>query len=428
MLFEALPNHLPVSRIAVPCLGIDGLGHALKVMRLGADLINCYDLEESYRHALTKHLQELGMTHPKLHLGRVAGDLVPASLLSLERPVDFLISGPPCPPWSGQGKREGCKDTKARVFMAVVRWIVFFIYSAGLLGCILENVVGLTHQTADGREATSDKFLRALRTHCPQFNWSLEVLHLVDYMEPQTRTRVFIRGLNKIIASAIPPPLPAFGTRNLREALSPNISYTPRHTLTQCMQTNLAEFEKQAGQAVAGGKLGIDDVIVCPIDRSHAEEVVYAARWSVNCSPTLTTHNQYLFVLSVRDIIEQVGDSKREFFRFFTKPERLQLQGFPPKYALDLPEDKIIFAAGNSYPVPLMVACFFPMLKSLAESGLDLQRHPSAGMISDTIPACLPMVTRAMAAPGRIVNKVKHMQAQRHKSKRKKRALSEDSI
>ena len=178
----------------------------------------------------------------------------------------------------------------------------------------------------------------------------------------------------------------------------------------------------------AGGKLGIDDVIVCPIDRSHAEEVVYAARWSVNCSPTLTTHNQYLFVLSVRDIIEQVGDSKREFFRFFTKPERLQLQGFPPKYALDLPEDKIIFAAGNSYPVPLMVACFFPMLESLAESGLDLQRHPSAGMISDTIPACLPMVTRAMAAPGRIVNKMKHMQAQRHKSKRKKRALSEDSI
>jgi len=76
-----------------------------------------------------------------------------------------------------------------------------------------------------------------------------------------------------------------------------------------------------------------------------------------------------------------------------------------------------------------MVACFFPMLKSLAESGLDLQRHPSAGMISDTIPACLPMVTRALAAPGRIVNREKHMQAQRRqKAKGKKRALSEDSI
>ena len=106
----------------------------------------------------------MGQETPVLHLGKVAGDITRIPLSALEKPVDFL-SGPPCPPWAGQGVRRGCKDPKARVFMAVMSWIPYLIVTGGLLGVVLENVKGLTHQTADGREPTSEKFLRALQEH-----------------------------------------------------------------------------------------------------------------------------------------------------------------------------------------------------------------------------------------------------------------------
>ena len=69
--------------------------------------------------ALTSHFQEMGMEVIRLNLGKKAGDILNVPLEALEKPIDFLVSGPPCPPWAGQGKRQGCKDPRSHVFMTV---------------------------------------------------------------------------------------------------------------------------------------------------------------------------------------------------------------------------------------------------------------------------------------------------------------------
>ena len=163
--FQELPSLGRRLRICCPCVGIDGCGHALQAMQCPSDMHNVYDLEESYREALLHHFQEMGMEVVHLNLGKVAGNVLNVALENLVKPIDFLIAGPPCPPWAGQGKRGGCKDKRAHVFVQVIKWVAYLIATGGLLGCILENVVGTTHLTHDGRESASEKFVNALRKH-----------------------------------------------------------------------------------------------------------------------------------------------------------------------------------------------------------------------------------------------------------------------
>ena len=305
--------------------------------------------------------------------------------------------------------------------MKVVQWIVYLIACGGLIGCILENVVGLTHETSDGHEPTSEKFLRVLRKWCPDFAWRLDTLHLVDYMLPQTRVRVFLRGMRKSVAPEVPPPLLPFGKRLFRDSLGKSQNVV-RESLGETFQENL----KCCGEVIKSdhrkGKLSLGDLIVCPLDRSHRIDITYLPSLTRNAAPTLTTQNSCLFVMSVSDVVHGVDDASRKFFRFFTKPERLALQGFPPHQALRLPENKIVFAAGNAYPVPLIVATLHPMLKSLVDSGLDLCSHPAPEMLSATVPASIPKILKALAAPGRVTNKDKHAT---YLAKKRKRCRSD---
>jgi site-specific DNA-cytosine methylase len=408
--FPRVPDLGRRLRLACPCIGIDGCGHALKSMGCPSDVLNAYDLEGTYYDALKKHFQEMGMEIMDLHLGEV-GNLLDVDFRNLRRPIDFLVSGPPCPPWSGQGKHKGCKDVRAKVFMAVVTWIVFLIHCGGLLGCVLENVVGMTHETEDGHEPPSEKFLRVLRRYCPEFDWRLDRLELVKYLLPQTRVRIFFRGMRKVVVSLVPPPLAPFGSRQLHEALgkSPNMK---RSDLTLPQQDNLKNFEKEIKAKVAANKLSLNDVVVCPVDRSKDEDITYGSGYTVNNAPTLTTHNVYLVIISVGCVVANVADEMRLFFRFFTLPERLALQGFPPQLALDLPETKICFASGNAYPVPLLVAVLCPMLHAVASSEqVDFASWPGNEMSSQIEPRLIPTVLRALASPGRVVNRGKHERA-----------------
>ena len=124
---DKLPSLGRPIRIATPCMGIDGCGFSCQLMNVAAQMVNCYDVEESYYDHLMHHLQDLGQENIQLHLGKVAGDIARIPLAQLQRPVDFLVAGPPCPPWAGQGVRttqgKGCRDPKAKVFMAVLSWV-----------------------------------------------------------------------------------------------------------------------------------------------------------------------------------------------------------------------------------------------------------------------------------------------------------------
>eukprot|EP00959_Pyramimonas_sp_CCMP1952_P290468 6075345-Pyramimonas_sp.AAC.1 len=77
-----------------------------------------------------------------------AGDLAQMPFENLERPVDLLVTGPPCPPWAGTGAHSGFADDRSFVFVRIVQWIIILIRCGGLWGCVLENVTGLAQERA----------------------------------------------------------------------------------------------------------------------------------------------------------------------------------------------------------------------------------------------------------------------------------------
>ena len=219
-----------------------------------------------YEEALTKHLQKLQRRFT-LHLGKKLGNILRVPLEKSQLQIDLLVAGPPCPPWAGQGNKMSTADPRAKVFMKVVEWIIFFAKCAGLLLVIIENVVGI-NQVIGGNEPAIEKFLRILRTHVPEFTWAVDVATATDYLCPQTRTRVFLRGLRTCVASEVPSPLPAFGHRSLVDALG-RFPHTPRSEFTMQQRTNIKTYEAKIRELYAAGKLNKDDLLIASIDRSE---------------------------------------------------------------------------------------------------------------------------------------------------------------
>ena len=329
-----------------------------------AETTNTMDLDPAYHFCLWKHCLEAGMESFKLELGKVAGDLLLKPLKQLKVPCDFLVSGPPCPPWAGQGNRRSLKDSRARVFIRILTWVLYLVHCGGLLAVAIENVVGIS-QSQHNCEPVLDMFLRAMNKFVPEFVWGWDKLHLRHYMCPQLRVRIILKGMRRTICNILAPPLPGFGERGLREALGkfPN---TPLQSLSQPQQQNHRDYEEIIRTKFAAGLLDKTDVVMFAIDRAKGRAVnqhIY-----INVSGTLTCHNRYLWVEKVGDIIDEVPCSEREYSRFLKNPERLALQGFEKELALQLTPSKAFKAAGNAYPVPLMAAALSPMVSSILEA------------------------------------------------------------
>ncbi len=54
---------------------------------------------------------------------------------------------------------------------------------------------------------------------------------------------------------------------------------------------------------VAMGNLDKDAVVVVPVDRDN--DLTWQQHFTADALPTLTPHNRYLFILSVRDVIDE---------------------------------------------------------------------------------------------------------------------------
>ena len=400
-------------QIASPCVGIHGCGHAVMSMGAPADSINVFDLQSGYSTYLHKHLTDMGMDRIQLNLGRALGDLLNFDFTTLQKPVDFLVSGPPCPPWAGQGKRCSLSDPRAKVFLRILQWVVYFIKCAGLIGVILENVVGIRTRR-EGRESVMDIFERALNKWCPEFCWRVDQLALVEYMCPQSRVRVFLRGMRRCIASPCPPCLKPFGSRFLRSCLG-KFGHTPRSSLCENQQQNLIYMEAKIRQQVLDGKLQLEDVVVVSVDRGPG--LTYPQTISVNVAPTFTTSNSSLFVWSVRGVADKTPDDQREFFRKFRNSERLALQGFPPDIVFQLSPELAMFAAGNAYPVPLIIATLHPMLHALSLSKVNLASWPPAELLLPGVPDCLDKFTKDSLKKPRLLKGAKGPVKKRARSK-----------
>ena len=99
---------------------------------------------KAYRSYLRQHCLDMGMqlVDIALHLGKAAGDLMSVPFNQLQRPVDLLVAGPPCPPWSGQGSHKSVDDDRAKVFLRIIEWAIYLAHCGGLLCVVIENVPG----------------------------------------------------------------------------------------------------------------------------------------------------------------------------------------------------------------------------------------------------------------------------------------------
>lgn len=108
-----------------------------------------------------------------------------------------------------------------------------------------------------------------------------------------------------------------------------------------------------------------------------------------NKCPTLTTTNVYLMVLSVADVVNGSADHEREFFRMLHPFERLALQGFSPELGNSLGEKLSVKAAGNAYPIPLIIASVLPLLRAVSENVDLLEWDSKLPPEVKEVPECL---------------------------------------
>ena len=243
--------------------------------------------------------------------------------------------------------------------VTVVLWAAILIRKHGLLVCILESFA--THGRAFWR--MTEHSMKTLALFLPEFSWRIDTLALSDYMRPQTRVRVFIRGLRRSVAESVPPCLPPFGKCTLRNVLVQGWPPHSREHLTQQHQKNLVDYEAIIRNLYHAGKALLDDICVVALDRASGK--VFRQFYMINQVPTLTCRND-LFLISVADVINQVEDKSREFFRFLLATERLALQGFPPEAARDFPSERLIIkATGSAYPPPLIMAAAAPLIQAM---------------------------------------------------------------
>jgi hypothetical protein len=127
-------------------------------------------------------------------------------------------------------------------------------------------------------------------------------------------------------------------------------------------------YEKRIVELCMQGVLGRDDVVTISVDR--AEGLAYRQALTVNALPTLTTNSGALMVLSVGDVVENTPDEKREFIRHVRNTEKLLAQGFPKETHLFLDSRLTQKAAGNAYPVTLMISILHPIVDQLSRFDL----------------------------------------------------------
>ena len=190
-LIPLLPRLQRPLRVAMPCVGIDGCGTALDAM--GVDFIPCnvYDLDARYKDHLVEHFKNPA---DGLFLGKREGYLTTLELTDLKLHIDLLCSGPPCPPWAGNGNKCGQQDDRADVFVSVVKWVVHAIKHGGLIAVILENVKGVL-QSIGGTPSFMKRLLMILQKEVPESHWgggyrvpdaykSFPIAHLLSHRPP----------------------------------------------------------------------------------------------------------------------------------------------------------------------------------------------------------------------------------------------------
>ena len=141
-LIPAFPSLHRKLQVALPCMGLDGIGAGLQEVKWdGVDVIHAFDIDPELIPALQAlHGQQ---AVERWNIGP-DGNLLEVDVRRWED-VDLIISGPPCPPWSSIGQRRSADDVRSQIFKKVTEAIKEQAHRGVLIGFVIEMVLGMAH-------------------------------------------------------------------------------------------------------------------------------------------------------------------------------------------------------------------------------------------------------------------------------------------
>ena len=364
-LIPAFPSLRRKLRVALPCMGLDGIGAGLQEVQWdGVDVIHACDVDLE----LIPALQAL---HGRQAVERwnigPDGNLI---LMDVRRweDVDLIISGPPCPPWSSIGQRGSAEDVRARIFERVIEAIKEQARRGVLIGFVIEMVVGMAHSrrsTGLGGPSYHSQWIQEIQNDMPYFYVCTWKMQSADYV-PQHRERLYTVGLRRDVLGAeilMPPRLPS-QAQLLRASLA--------DILHEGLPVNCEEYihgQQRANLMVVKNRIlayhprGQEGCYCLPIDRDPNMSFAHGLRSDGNIC-TLRTGNEMLWIL----MIDSTG--RVVLSRCLHPVERLSLQGFRPELANFLGKSVLLRFTGNACTAPVVTAVLRQLVLPLAHPGV----------------------------------------------------------
>jgi DNA (cytosine-5)-methyltransferase 1 len=226
---------------------------------------------------------------------------------------DLFCAGFPCQPFSIIGNRQGFDDIRGTLFFEIVR----ILKAKRPRAFLLENVKQLV---TNDKGKTLERIIAALREIGYTVDW--KVLNALDYGLPQKRERVLIAGTVDKFDEFIWGE-PHTERKTLENILEPNPD--PKHFVSERIKksrrkAHTSEHNPGIWHENKGGNVS-----------SHPFSCALRAGASYN----------YLLVNGERRL---------------TMREMLRLQGFPESFEIVCNDSQTRKQAGNSVPVPLVMA------------------------------------------------------------------------
>ena len=360
-----LPEFPDVSRkvkLALPCIGAHALGAGLRDMHWqGMEISYAWDVDTSllpYLMAVYGPI-DLGSTVGGIGWG---GDFLSYDISSMER-VDFVITGPPCPPFSSIGLRGAALDSRELVFRKVTDCIVH----QGSLGCygfILEMVPGIasnSHRPRGNQEEAYcfnyyEEWLCDLQSRAPMFRLHRWALQTSDYL-PQSRMRLYTIGIRRDFAPpcglASPSPPRNAWRAALPDLLHKGLCPINEGVLSPQQRHNLMAVK----QSLALQPIGHGGCISCiSVDRDPHQRFGQSTRHD-GLVGTLRTQNELVWLYRA----DEHGNTVLS--RCLHPVERFGLQGFRPEVAAFFSKCDGMRVSGNAFSVPVVTHAFRQVLE-----------------------------------------------------------------
>ena len=383
-------------RVALPCIGLDGIGAGLKEVRWdGLDVVHAFDVDSE----LVPALQAL---HGRQAVEGWNIGLDGNILLADEKQwqdVDLIISGPPCPPWSSIGQRRSEADARAKVFRKVILAIKEQAGRGVLLGFIIEMVPGMAHArrfSGLGEQSYYEQWMKEMKTDLPNFYICDWVMQSADYL-PQHRERLYTVGVRRdVLGPGIltPPRLPGRAQLlrvSLADILHQGLPVNCEEHIHGQQRANLMTVKQRI---LAYRPRGEEQCYCLPIDRDPSMTYGNSARRDGNTC-TLRTQNEMLWLLMVNAAGSVV------LSRCLHPVERLSLQGFRPELAKFLGKSALLRFTGNACTAPVITTVLRQLVLAFA--------HPAI-LGASTIPMNLWQPSEEIF---RYLTKVKHLNLHR---------------